>query len=38
MGGGMFQLQQAAEFGSFSHVALSSESRIKGTTGTIVAG
>jgi hypothetical protein len=31
----MFQSQQAAEFGSFSHMALASESRIKGMTGTI---
>jgi hypothetical protein len=34
----MFQFQQAAEFGSFSHVVLASKSRIKETTGTIDAG
>jgi hypothetical protein len=36
--GPMFQLQQAAEHGSFGHVALALESRIEGTTGTIDAG
>jgi len=34
----MFQLLQAAEIGSFSHVALALESRIEVTTGTIDAG
>jgi hypothetical protein len=37
-GGGMFQPQQAAELGSFSHVALAFQSRIEGTTGTIDTG
>jgi hypothetical protein len=31
----MFQPQQAAEIGSFSHVALALESKIEKTTGTI---
>jgi hypothetical protein len=31
-------LDQAAEFYSFSHMALALESRIEGTTGTIDAG
>jgi hypothetical protein len=31
----MFQLQQAAELGSFGHVALTLESRIKETTGQL---
>jgi hypothetical protein len=31
----MFQLQQAAELGSVSHVALALGSKIEGTTGTI---
>jgi hypothetical protein len=34
----MFQLQQAIELGSFSHVALALESRKEGTTGTIDVG
>jgi hypothetical protein len=34
----MFQPQQAAELSSFGHLALSLESRIEGTTGTIDAG
>jgi hypothetical protein len=34
----MFQPQQAAELGSFSHVALTLESRIEVTTGTMDAG
>jgi hypothetical protein len=34
----MFELQQAAELGSFGHMALALEYRIKGTTGTIDAG
>jgi hypothetical protein len=34
----MFQAQQAVEFGSFSHVALTFESRVEGVTGTIGAG
>jgi hypothetical protein len=36
--GAMFQPQQAAELGSFGHMALALESRIKGTTGKIDAG
>jgi hypothetical protein len=34
----MSQPQQAAELGSFGHVALPLESRIDGTTGTIDSG
>jgi hypothetical protein len=34
----MFQPQQAAELGSFVHMALVFESRIEGTTETIDAG
>jgi hypothetical protein len=34
----MFQPEQAAEFGSFGHMALALESRIEGTTGIIDAG
>jgi hypothetical protein len=34
----MFQTQQAAELGSFSHMILALESRIEGITGTIDAG
>jgi hypothetical protein len=34
----MFQPQQAAELDSCGHMALASESRIDGTTGTIDAG
>lgn len=33
----MFQPDQAAELGSFNHVALNLDSTIKGTTGTTVA-
>ena len=31
----MFQPQEAAELGSFGHMALALDSRIEGTTGTI---
>jgi hypothetical protein len=34
----MFQLLEAAELGSFSHMVLALESRIEGTTGSIDAG
>jgi hypothetical protein len=34
----MFQPQQAAELGNFSHMALALEPRIEGVTGTIDAG
>jgi hypothetical protein len=34
----MFQLQQAAELGSYGHVVLALESKIEGVTGTINAG
>jgi len=34
----MFQPRQAAEYSSFSHVALALESRIEGMTGTIDTG
>jgi hypothetical protein len=34
----MFSFLQAAELGSFSHMALALELRIEGTTGTIDAG
>jgi hypothetical protein len=34
----MFKPQQAAELGSFGHVALVLESRIEGVTGKIDAG
>jgi hypothetical protein len=33
----MFQPQEAAELGNFSHVTLTLDSRIEGTTGTIYA-
>ena len=36
--GATSQLLQAAELGSFSHVALALESRIEGITGTVDAG
>jgi hypothetical protein len=36
--GAMFQPQQAAEYSSFTHVALTLESSIEGSTGTIDAG
>jgi hypothetical protein len=34
----MFQILQAAELGSFGHIVLAVESRIKGTTEKIDAG
>jgi hypothetical protein len=34
----MFQLQQAAEHGSFGHMSLALESRIEENTGTIDSG
>jgi hypothetical protein len=34
----MFQFHQAAELGSFGHVALALKSRIEGIMGTIDAG
>jgi hypothetical protein len=34
----VFKLQQAADFGTFSHVVLNLESRIKGTPQTIDGG
>jgi hypothetical protein len=38
VGGGMIHLRQAAELGSFGHMAWALESKIEGTAGTIDAG